>query len=144
MHEAVITGEGFRFVLGVVGYERADATEEDANWLDGLASAELSGGRGPLFRARCSVAWTTTDLARFEASLRALLDDLNGTATLTTLEDQVELRIELTNGRGSLSGRIEQHALAALEFEAIPTDQSYLAPALESLRSIVGRFPARP
>jgi hypothetical protein len=55
------------------------------------------------FRARCDVAWQTTELHAFHESLRTLLDDLTGTARLTTIEDQVELTIELNDGKGALT-----------------------------------------
>jgi hypothetical protein len=70
------------------------------------------------FRAKCHVAWQTTDLLRFQEALRTLLDALTGVATLSTVEDQVELAIRLTGGKGTIEGRVEAHAIALLQFEA--------------------------
>jgi hypothetical protein len=95
-----------------------------------------------IFRARCDVAWQMTELHAFHESLRALLDDLTGTARLATIEDQVEITIELKAGKGTLTGRVEAHAIAALEFEA-STDQSFLAHTLEALRAVVAKHPYR-
>ncbi len=94
------------------------------------------------FRAKCDVAWQTTELHAFYESLRAVLDELTGTATLTTIEDQVELTLELKSGKGTLTGRIEAHAIASLEFEAA-TDQTFLADTLTALRAVVAKYPYR-
>ncbi|MDP9345328.1 MAG: hypothetical protein M3P44_06355 [Actinomycetota bacterium] len=71
-----------------------------------------------------------------------MLDELTGTATLTTIEDQVELTLELKSGKGTLTGRIEAHAIASLEFEAA-TDQTFLADTLTALRAVVAKYPYR-
>jgi hypothetical protein len=63
-------------------------------------------------------------LLRFQDALRTLLDDLTGVAMLSTVEDQVELTIRLTGGKGTVKGRVEAHAIAALEFEGT-SDQSF-------------------
>ena len=103
---------------------------------------KLELGRGaPRFAARCSVAWTTSELAYFAEALRTLLDDLTGVAKLNTIEDQVEITLKLSGGIGTMSGRIEEHAFAALEFEDVRTDQSQLRDGLASLREIVRRHP---
>jgi hypothetical protein len=112
--------------LDVGDYERQDARGDDANWLRGQIELELTCAVASSFRARCSVAWTTDDLVRFHESLRTLLDDLTGTARLTTLEDQIELTVVLKGGKGTISGRVEEHALVRTEFDDIPTDQSQL------------------
>jgi hypothetical protein len=94
------------------------------------------------FTARCDVAWQTTDLLRFQAALHALLDDLSGVARLSTLEDQVELTIRLEKGKGTVQGRVEGHAIAALEFEGT-TDQSFLKKTLAELRQVNAAYPVR-
>ena len=144
MYEAVISGDGLTLRLQVEGYERRDAVAEDANWLRGAVDLELRGGLGAHFRASCPVAWTTSELAYFNESLRTLMEDLTGTAALQTVEDQVEVRIELASGKGTFSGRVEEPALGFMEFEEVATDQTRLDVAARSLRDIVRRFPPRP
>jgi hypothetical protein len=63
-------------------------------------------------------------------------------ATLSMVEDQVELTIRLTGGKGTVEGRVEAHAVASLEFEG-STDQSFLAQTLVELRQVNATFPFR-
>jgi hypothetical protein len=84
-----------------------------------------------------------SELLRFFEALRTLLDDLTGTAQVTTLEDQVEVEVELRQGKGTIIGRVEDHAVASLEFED-SIDQSQLNEPLAALRRVVGKYPVRP
>ena len=52
------------------------------------------------------------------------------------------MTIELEGGKGTLTGRVEAHAIAALEFEA-PTDQSFLADTLAAPGTVVAKYPYR-
>lgn len=70
------------------------------------------------------------------------LDHLTGTATSTTVEDQVELTVRLEGGKGTLEGRVEEHALARREFEA-EIDQSFLGSTLTELRALTTKYPFR-
>jgi hypothetical protein len=125
--EINIRRDGFHLTLVVAGYERDRRGESyDDNWLRGTALLDVAQPRTATFKAQCDVAWQTTDLERFQESLRTLLDDLTGVATLSMVEDQVELTIRLTSGKGTVEGRVEAHAVASLEFEA-NTDQRFLA-----------------
>lgn len=144
MSEINLRGEnGFRLALSVDGYEREPRGESyDDNWLRGSASVEVSQPPLATFRAKCDVSWQTTDLLRFQEVLRALLDDLAGVATLSTTEDQVELTIRLTAGKGTIEGRVEAHAIASLEFEGM-TDQTFLSNTLTELRAVTTTYPFR-
>jgi hypothetical protein len=141
--EINLRGDGFHLTLGVAGYESERRGESyDDNWLRGTATLEVAHPPLATFRAKCDVAWQTTDLLRFQETLRTLLDDLTGVATLSALEDQVELTIRLTSGKGTVEGRVEAHAIASLEFEGV-TDQSFLTQTFSELREVNAAYPFR-
>jgi hypothetical protein len=79
---------------------------------------------------------------QFQEALQTLLDALTGIASLATLEDQVELTISLKDGKGTAKGRVEEHAMASLEFEAT-IDQSFLSQTLAELRQVTAAHPFR-
>lgn len=115
MDKVPLAGDGFRLTLRVDGFERPAGGEVwDDNWLRGSVSVEIAQPPLATFGARCDVAFQTTELHAFHEGLRTLLDDLTGSASLTTIEDQVELTIDLKYGKGTLTGRIEAHAVATL------------------------------
>jgi hypothetical protein len=138
-----VRGDGFRVELLVGGYESESRGESyDDNWLRGSVAVTLAQPPTATFSAGCDVAWQTSDLLRFQESLRTLLEDLTGVATLSTLEDQVELTIRLDAGKGTLEGRVEAHAIASLSFEGA-TDQSFLRQTLAELRAVTAAYPFR-
>ena len=112
------------------------------NWVRGSAEVRIEQGADGNVPRQMRRRVANDGVARFHESLRALLDDLTGTARLATIEDQVEVTIELKAGKGALKGRVEAHAIAALEFEA-STDQSFLAVTLDALRAVVAKWPYR-
>lgn len=143
MPEIHVRGDGFQLELSVAGYESERRGESyDDNWLRGSVRLKVARSPTATFTAKCDVAWQTTDLQRFQESLRTVLDDLTGVATLSTLEDQVELTIRLEAGKGTVEGRVEEHAMAALEFEGT-TDQTFLKQTLAELRQVNAAYPFR-
>jgi hypothetical protein len=143
--EVNVRGEGFHLRFDVEGYEgeRLGKDSYDDNWLSGTVSVELARPPAATFKAKCRTSWQTTDFAGFQEGLRTLLDDLTGMATFSTIEDQVELTIRLKGGKGTIEGRVEEHAMACTQFEA-EIDQSFLGSALAELRSLTAKYPFRP
>jgi hypothetical protein len=142
--EVNVRGEGFHLRFEVEGYEgeRQGRDSFDENWLSGTVAVELGRPPAATFKAKCRASWQTVDFAGFQEGLRTLLDDLSGTAVFSTIEDQVELTIRLTGGRGTVEGRVEEHAMARTEFEA-EIDQSYLTATLAELRALTAEYPVR-
>jgi hypothetical protein len=142
--EVNVRGEGFSLRFDILGYEseRLGKDSWDDNWLSGTVALELARPRAAIFRARCRTSWQTVDFAEFQRALGTLLDDLTGTAGFTTIEDQVELTIRLKGGKGSVEGRVEEHAMASMEFEA-ETDQTFLSQTLMELRAVTAKYPFR-
>lgn len=143
MDAVVLSGDGLELRLLIGEYERPGVSGSDGAWVRGGVELTLTGPLASSFHSRLPVSWTDSELRAFQRALTTLLADLTGKASLSTLEDQIELRIELSSGRGTLQGRIEEHALARIEFEDVPTDQSLLTPALRSLRQATARLRKR-
>jgi hypothetical protein len=112
--EINLRGDGFHLRLEVQSYERERQGRDsyDDNWLTGTVTLEVARPPAATFKAKCDVAWQTTDLSRFQEALRTLLDDLSGVAAFSTIEDQVEFTIRLASGKGTVEGRVGAHALA--------------------------------
>jgi hypothetical protein len=140
--EATVRGDGCRFTLRVDAYESPSLTTgSDANWLRG--AVELAVGTTGRFVASRPLSPYAPDLAAFRNELRTLDRDLTGKATLTHIEDEFELTIALTNGKGTLAGHVREHIGAILRFDQIGTDQSYVREALEHFDALLAAFPVR-
>src|SRR5437868_6055608 len=95
--EAAISGDGFRLLLRVHGYERAGLDSgSDANWLTAEAELTASGS----YRAKESIALRTEELSAFRDKLAHLVESLDGEAELSHLEGQVGCTIRLRSGSG--------------------------------------------
>jgi hypothetical protein len=142
--EVNVRGEGLVLRFDVAGYEgeRRGKDSYDDNWLSGTVTLELARPPAATFKTKCATSWQTVEFASFQESLRTLLDDLTGKATFSTTEDQVEVTIRLKGGKGTVEGRVEEHAMARTEFEA-ETDQSFLKQTLTELRAVTARYPFR-
>jgi hypothetical protein len=139
--EVNLRGDGCHLKLDVLGYEseRWGQDSYDDNWISCTVTLEVARPPAATFKAKCSISLQTTELLAFQEALRCLLDDLTGAARFSTIEDQVEVTIRLERGKGTIAGRVEEHALAALEFEG-ETDQSFLTQTLSELRTVTAKY----
>jgi hypothetical protein len=143
MVEVEVVGDGFRLMLRVAGYERPSLESgADANWLNG--EAEMTAEGGASFSARRGVAFRTEELVSFSAALRCLVEELNGEATLTHMEDEVGCTIRLSQGTGELEAFIREHVGGVeLRVERVRTDQSYLRKTAGELDALVAAYPIK-
>lgn len=103
----------------------------------------MCGSRASGFHAKGELNFRAAELEAFQKELSALHETLSGEAVLRHMEDEIELRVSLDHGRGTISGFVQQHVRGRLEFEEIRTDQSYLFDAVAGLGRIVEAFPPR-
>jgi hypothetical protein len=143
MRELLVAGDGFRLWLRVAGYERPSLESgDDANWLVG--EAEMTADAGGSFRASRGVALRTEELAAFREALRRLVEELDGEATLTHMEDEVGCTIRLRRGTGELDAFVREHVPGVeLRVEQVRTDQSYLQETARQLDALVAAFPVK-
>jgi hypothetical protein len=141
--EGCLRGEGFEARLAASGYQFPTRSDpDDAQWVGGEIKVAMTGAKSEFGASRTVSLWAP-ELERFERELRQLWSSLSGEAVLTDMEGELELRVRLEKGRGSISGFVKDHRGFELRFESIPTDQSYLFDAVVGLGRIVSRFPSR-
>lgn len=139
---AHIRGDGFELTIRADRYEHpAEATGWDANWVK--ADLELRCRRLASFDAAFELTLRTEELEAFRDELRVLDRDLTGEATLRHREDDVGVTIRLERGKGTVSGYLQEHLRARLEFEQVQTDQSHVRQTLTELEAVVRAFPVR-
>jgi hypothetical protein len=114
--------------------------DESDDWL--AATITIAAGA---FSGCVSAALVTPDFPRFRRELETLYNSLDGTATFTTIERQLEL--EFTgNGHGGIAirGTIEDRAgggnTLGFQFE---TDQTFLPDIITQIRQVENDFPNR-
>ena len=138
-----------RLVLGVGAYEFESASDpHDANWLTGSVELELGLPPEQVLVKEFGVFWQTTELSDFERDLRAALakqkSRFAGKATLTTLEEHLELQVTVRLNEATIAGRVERHPIASVEFSELPTSAEELERALAQLAEVTSAFPVRP
>ena len=132
---------GFRdgLTVNVLGYENSrPATVSDANWLRAHIQLETRG-----CVVRVDAALTTQDVKYFLDELEVVHSALDGTASLTTDEEAISLRVKVTKtGAAQISGELKELGSSnfKLEFE-FESDQSYLWRTLAGLRGIHQMYP---
>ena len=142
-HEGCLRGFEFEARIRATGYLHPEATDSyDDALVNG--SVELTYASGDVnWHADADLTFRAADLASFQRELTLLHASLSGRAVLADAHDMLELRVSLTNGKGIISGSLQEHGLARFEFGEVHTDQSYLFDAVAGLERIVERFPPR-
>jgi hypothetical protein len=137
-----LRGHGFEAFIGATGYRYPDTSDpDDGNWVDGEINVAIS---GPVqFRAAAALSFWAPELEAFQRELAELHSSLSGEAVLTHMEGVVRLHVRLSRGRGTIAGFIRSPEGARLEFEDVPTDQSFLFDAVAGLGRITEAFPPR-
>jgi hypothetical protein len=139
MLEATVSGEGFRLILRIWGYERPHLDSgADANWL--MGEAELTADFGGSYRAKQSLTPRTEEIEAFRGQLVRILEALDGEATLDHMEEQVGCSVTLRRGKGEFSG---QDVGPELRVNGLPTDQSYLKQSLSGFEKLAKTFPVK-
>ena len=126
----------------MLGYEFPQvATGDDANWVN--AEIDVAAGGAASFRAAIRATLRTDELARFRDELRTLDSTMTGEAELRHLEDEIEVRIRLKRGKGTLQGAVRDHVGPELQFGEVEIDQSFVREALADFDALVREFPVR-
>ena len=130
-----------RIEVDVHGYEGAPVGEYwDDNWLTVEIRVRAGG-----FRGKAAATIITSELTKFLAELRPLLETLGGSAEFTTMEGQLRLRLI-----GDSKGHVELRGEAAdqagvgnrLHF-TLQFDQSQLGASIRELERVISEFPVR-
>jgi hypothetical protein len=139
--EATLRGEGGTLAVRIEHYiPLGPRTGTERNPLDGTVKVSLA--RSASFEATSRIVLPAEELARFTDELATLDRLLEGEATLCRNPDYFQARVSLSAGKGMLAG-IVFHANSQLTFEAIPTDQTYVAESLREFKALVAAFPVR-
>lgn len=134
-----VNGEGGRLTVEVLGYENSrPQTVSDANWLRARIRFDAGG-----CALRIEAALTTQDVKYFFDELEGVLSSLDGSASLTTHEEAIGLRVKLTKtGAAHVSGELKELGAAKVKVEfEFESDQSYLGQTLAELRGIQLMYP---
>jgi hypothetical protein len=106
-----------------------------------VGSVELEvGSRGLFHASHRDLNLRIDELERFRDELRELDRTLTGSAVLQHHEGDLGATITLEKGKGTLSGFVREWS-TSLEFEDVPTDQSYARQALDGFEAILEAFP---
>lgn len=124
-----------------VRYERPPSGDyHDNNWL--TATIDVSAGG---FRGKADVSMLTEELVSFLGQVKALFKALEDVAELTTLEQQIYLRLT-GNGKGHIEMKGELGEMPEtgnrLHFE-LKLDQTDLATSIRDLERVTAQFPVR-
>lgn len=134
-----ISGNGNFVKINLLGLSHPNAELDwDKNWVKGFV--EVKAGA---FSGGFDADFMTTDFANFRSELEELYNKLTGTATFSTLEDQVNIKI-VGDGIGHLIAECYVMDIAGLgsklQFE-VDFDQTYIPNVIRELEKIISRFP---
>jgi hypothetical protein len=136
--EAALRGEGGTLAVRIDHYiPLGPRTGAERNPLDGTVKVSLA--RSASFEATSRIVLPAEELARFTDELATLDRLLEGEATLCRDPDYFQARVSLIAGKGVFAGAVF-HANSQLTFDAIPTDQTYVAESLRESRCLLRRF----
>ncbi|MDY6791816.1 MAG: hypothetical protein SWH54_11180 [Thermodesulfobacteriota bacterium] len=110
------------------------AKDEGYDWISARASVAVGG-----FRGDASLMLTLTDLIRFQQELHSLYRDLKGEAELTTVEDQVSLKLS-TDGLGNISATghlMDQAGVGNRLTFTLNLDQTFLKETISELDTAI-------
>lgn len=140
-HEFTVGGGAReKLVVRVNGRERPDAIDkDDGNWLH--ASVEIIARR---FAGSCVCSLRTEDFADFRRELALLTEDSAATASFSSMEDQIALRVGVGGlGKLTVDGHVSDGSVGdRLQFR-IGADQSSIPQILQALDSILAEYPVR-
>jgi hypothetical protein len=130
-----------RIEIEVLRYERAPVGEYyDDNWLRAQIRVRAGG-----FRGQVDAAVLTGELSTFLTGLRPLHETLRGTAELSTMEQQLRLRlIGDRKGHIELTGEVaDQPGIGNRLHFTLQIDQSQLGASIHELERVTAEFPVR-
>ncbi|MGV3546071.1 MAG: WapI family immunity protein [Pedobacter sp.] len=134
-----ISGNGNFVKINLIGFSHPNAELDwDKNWVK--VFVEVKAGA---FSGEFDADLMTTDFASFRNELEELYSKLTGTATFSTLEDQVNIKV-IGDGIGHLKAEcyvMDSPGLGSiLQFE-IDFDQTYIPNVIRQIEKIINRFP---
>ena len=124
--------------IDLIGFNDPDAELDwDKNWVKGFVKVKAGG-----FSGEFKADFMTVDFISFKNELIKLYDQLNGTATFNTFENQVEIKI-VGDGIGHLKAECQVMDYAGmgnkLEFE-INFDQTHIPKIVNQLEKITNKY----
>lgn len=125
--------------ISILRRERPNAADFwDANWVVCQIKLRVGG-----FRASVEGSLRLDEIQRFQEQLQLVDTHLFGAATLSSLEELIELQIECSRtGQLSVTGLLSDRPNGnRLSFELPPKDQSYLSGWVADLQAVVEAFP---
>jgi hypothetical protein len=136
-----VAGGASEVLVRVKAYEHPECADyDDGNWLLADLTVHLSG-----FRASFGISARSPELEVFLRELDSMEKTLSGTASYEMIEPSLSLKAVIGK-RGTIEWTgTAQYPLGSgneLSFE-FESDQSYLPGLVESLRSILERFPIK-
>ena len=130
-----------RIEINVHGYEREPIGEYyDDNWLTVVIQVSAGG-----FCGKVSACILTSELTKFLSELHPLYQTLGGTASFTTLEEQLSLQLMGDDkGHIELFGKLaDQPGIGNCLHFTLQFDQSQLCASINELEQVTLQFPER-